>query len=113
MGADPNDRDSPLFKQEVRDLDYFGFPLSSRTAVVQRDPKGLSLAVQAESILDGIGLTSRVRAAAPEMPILIVSGYDSGDGAAAAAVSRVRFLPKPFDLPQLAGALSALVAAAR
>lgn len=22
MGADPNDRDSPLFKQEVRDLDY-------------------------------------------------------------------------------------------
>ncbi len=58
--------DSPAAQAEVRDLDYFGFPLSSRTAVVQRDPKGLSLAVQAESILDGIA----VNQAPPIMPVL-------------------------------------------
>lgn len=41
---------------EMRDLQHFGFPLSSRTAVVQRDPKGLSLAVQAESVLEAIAI---------------------------------------------------------
>ncbi len=58
--------DSAAAQAEVRDLAYFGFPLSSRTAVVQRDPSGLSLAVQAESILDGVA----VNQAPPIMPVL-------------------------------------------
>lgn len=58
--------DSPAAQAEARDLDYFGFPLSSRTAVVQRDPDGLSLAVQAESILDGIAVNQHP----PIMPVL-------------------------------------------
>lgn len=41
---------------EIRDVEHFGYPLSSRTAVVQHDPNGLSLAVQAESILDAISI---------------------------------------------------------
>lgn len=41
---------------ELRDVQHFGFPLASRTAVVQHDPNGLSLAVQAESVLDAISI---------------------------------------------------------
>ncbi len=41
---------------EIRDVEHFGFPLSSRTAVVQHDPRGLSLAVQAESVLEAIAV---------------------------------------------------------
>lgn len=41
---------------ELRDVQHFGYPLSSRTAVVQHDPQGLSLAVQAESVLEAIAI---------------------------------------------------------
>ncbi len=58
--------DSAAARAEARDLSYFGFPLSSRTAVVQRDPDGLSLAVQAESILDAIAVNQHP----PVMPVL-------------------------------------------
>ena len=37
-------------------MQEFGFPLSSRTAVVQRDPAGLSVYVQAESVLDALSI---------------------------------------------------------
>lgn len=47
---------------EMRDVQHFGFPLSSRTAVVQHDPHGLSLAVQAESVLDAIALNQTPQA---------------------------------------------------
>ena len=42
--------DSPAVQSEVRSLQAFGFPLLSRVAVVQRDPKGLSLQTQAQAV---------------------------------------------------------------
>ena len=47
--------DSPAIQAEIRSVQEFGFPLSSRTVIVQRDPNGLSPFVQAESVLDAIG----------------------------------------------------------
>lgn len=44
----------PAVQAELRDLQHFGFPLSSRTAVVQHDPNGLSLAVQAEAVVEAL-----------------------------------------------------------
>ncbi len=48
--------DSPALKAEARSVQAFGFPLSSRTVVVQRDPDGLSVWTQAESVLDAIAV---------------------------------------------------------
>lgn len=48
--------DSPAIRAELRSVQEFGFPLSSRTAVVQRDPNGLSAFIQAESVLDAIAV---------------------------------------------------------
>ncbi len=48
--------DSPAVASELRSVAEFGFPLSSRSAVIQRDPGGLSPYVQAESVLDAVAL---------------------------------------------------------
>ncbi|MEO7234958.1 MAG: MMPL family transporter [Lapillicoccus sp.] len=48
--------DSPAIRSELQAIKEFGFPLSSRTAVVQRDPGGLNPYVQAESVLDAVAL---------------------------------------------------------
>lgn len=54
------------FRTETRDMEIFGFPLFSRTVVVQRDPNGLSPYVQIESVLDAIA----VNQSAPSPPLL-------------------------------------------
>ena len=59
--------DSPAIRAELRSVQEFGFPLTSRTVVVQRDPQGLSPYVQAESVLDGIALDQGPK---PEWPLL-------------------------------------------
>ena len=59
--------DSPAISSELRALDEFGFPLSSRVAVVQRDPAGLSLFVQAESVLDALAVNQGPK---PQWPLL-------------------------------------------
>ncbi|GAA5029563.1 MMPL family transporter [Terrabacter aeriphilus] len=59
--------DSPAISSELRALDEFGFPLSSRVAVVQRAPEGLSLFVQAESALDALAVNQGPK---PEWPLL-------------------------------------------
>ncbi|MEO3938742.1 MMPL family transporter [Dermatophilaceae bacterium Soc4.6] len=51
--------DSPAVASELRSVAEFGYPLSSRTAVIQRDPEGLSPYVQAESVLDAVALDQR------------------------------------------------------
>lgn len=48
--------DSPVIATEIRQVELFGFPLSSRTVVVQRDPAGLSPFVQTESVLDALAV---------------------------------------------------------
>ncbi|MDQ2756186.1 MAG: MMPL family transporter, partial [Actinomycetota bacterium] len=51
--------DSPAVAAELRSVAEFGYPLSSRTAVIQRNPGGLSPYVQAESVLDAVALDQR------------------------------------------------------
>ena len=48
---------SVAVQAEIRDLEAFGFPLISRTIVVQRDPDGLSELAQARAALRAINLT--------------------------------------------------------
>lgn len=47
---------NPAARVELRSFELFGFPLFSRTAVVQRDPDGLSVYAQAEAVLRGAAL---------------------------------------------------------
>jgi RND superfamily putative drug exporter len=49
--------DNPAVGVELRSFELFGFPLSSRTSIVQRDPDGLSVYAQAEALLRGAALT--------------------------------------------------------
>ncbi|GMA42064.1 MMPL family transporter [Mobilicoccus caccae] len=58
--------DGEAFKTEVREMEVFGFPLFSRTVVVQRDETGLSPYVQAESVLDAVAVNQRE----PRPPLL-------------------------------------------
>lgn len=44
-------KDNAAIRTEIRLLEAFNFPLSSRTVVVQRDPGGLSAFAQADSLL--------------------------------------------------------------
>ncbi len=58
--------DSPALRAEFRSINAFGYPLTSRTAVIQRDPAGLSPYVQAESVLDALA----VNQSPPPYPLL-------------------------------------------
>lgn len=59
-------QDSAAIQAEIRSVELFGFPLTSRTAVVQRDPDGLSVFVQAESVLEALA----VNQGTPRPPLL-------------------------------------------
>ncbi len=50
---------SPAIQAELNALSEFGYPLSSRTAIIQRDPAGLSVYTQATSVLDAIALNQK------------------------------------------------------
>ena len=47
-GAVPSD--SATIATEIRAFEQFGFPLLSRAVIVQNDPRGLPLSVQAEAV---------------------------------------------------------------
>lgn len=51
--------DSPAIQAELHSVEKFGYPLSSRTAIIQRDPDGLSVYTQAESVLAALALDQR------------------------------------------------------
>ena len=51
--------DNPAIAAEIRSFEIFGFPLLSRTVLVQRDPDGLSVYAQAEAVLRGIAVNQR------------------------------------------------------
>ena len=53
FAADTN----PAIRVEQRSFELFGFPLSSRTSIVQRDPDGLSPYAQAEAVLRAAALS--------------------------------------------------------
>ena len=46
--------DSTTINTEIRAFEQFGFPLLSRTVIVQHDPRGLPLLVQAEAVQRGV-----------------------------------------------------------
>jgi len=48
---------NPAVLVEQRSFELFGFPLSSRTSIVQRDPEGLSPYAQAEAVLRAAALS--------------------------------------------------------
>jgi len=48
---------NPAVAAELRSFEIFGFPLSGRTSIVQRDPDGLSIYAQAEAVLRGVALS--------------------------------------------------------
>ena len=48
---------NPAVQVEQRSFEFFGFPLSSRTSIVQRDPDGLSPYAQAEAVLRAAALS--------------------------------------------------------
>jgi RND superfamily putative drug exporter len=50
-------KDTPALKAEADSVRLFGFPVLTRTSVVQRNPKGLSAEAQARVILRAVNLT--------------------------------------------------------
>jgi RND superfamily putative drug exporter len=48
--------DSPAIQAEIRSVEEFGFPLSSRTAVLQHNSDGLSVYTRAQSVLDAFSV---------------------------------------------------------
>jgi RND superfamily putative drug exporter len=74
--------DSPAIQAELRSIQEFGFPLTSRTVVVQRDPGGLSLFTQAEAVLDAVAANQSPQprpllGALPLTNTVRVSGFES------------------------------------
>jgi RND superfamily putative drug exporter len=49
---------NPAIQVEQRSFELFGFPLSSRTSIVQRDQDGLSVYAQAEAVLRAAALSA-------------------------------------------------------
>ena len=76
------DADSPAVQTELRDFETFGFPLSSRTVVVQRDPNGLSPYVQARTVVRAVGASrgqaQRTPAVRGALPITNTRGLFPG-----------------------------------
>ena len=48
--------DAPAVQNEIRSVEIFGFPLLGRTALVQRDPDGLSLKTQEKTLSTAVAL---------------------------------------------------------
>lgn len=54
-------KDTPAVTTELRSVDLFGFPLSGRTVVVQRDPGGLSPFDQARTVVNAMAVEKHQR----------------------------------------------------
>lgn len=59
--------DTPAVQNEFRSIETFGFPLLGRTALVQRDPDGLSLDTQARTVRNAAALN---RGRIDDVPLL-------------------------------------------
>lgn len=92
------DRDSPSAKTELRDFELFGFPLSSRTVVVQRDPDGLSPYAQARTVVRAVGAVEgqagAVRHLRGALPITNTQGlFPGADESSTTALTYLLFEP--------------------
>jgi RND superfamily putative drug exporter len=72
-------RDSPALHAEIESARRFGFPLLARTVVVQRDPDGLPVGVQANAVLRAVSVTRdevpSLRGVAAAVPITNALGF--------------------------------------
>ena len=59
--------------------------------------------------ISGINLVKKLRALRPDCPIIILTGYPSGDRLKEAEELNVEFLTKPFEIPFLATLLKRLL----
>jgi RND superfamily putative drug exporter len=62
--------DNPAVQSEIRSFEKFGFPLLSRVAVVQRNPDGLPMTIQAEAVMRARAVTE---GAYPELAPIIAA----------------------------------------
>lgn len=78
------DTETPAVKTEFRDFDLFGFPLSSRTIVVQHDPNGLSPYAQGRTVVRAVGVlkaqSEGIRDLRGALPITNTRGLFPGAG---------------------------------
>jgi two-component system cell cycle sensor histidine kinase/response regulator CckA len=59
--------------------------------------------------MDGLELATRLRAADPDLPVLLVSGYAEAALGRDLAAERLRLLPKPYSLSDLVAELQAIL----
>ena len=88
--------DNPAVAAEVRSFELFGFPLLSRTLIVQRDADGLTPAAQAEAVLRGIGVSQGAYDAEPvlgALPVPNAAGVFPGAQESGTTVLTYLFLP--------------------
>ena len=86
--------DSPAIQAELRSIHAFGYPLSSRTVVVQRNPDGLSPYTQAESVLDAISVDQSPQAypLLGALPVTNTAPFFPGTGETNTAVLTYLFM---------------------
>ena len=93
--ADYTPRDTPAIATEARSAGIFGQPIS-RVAVVQRDPAGLSPAVQRETVAAAVDLTQHPRGGLLGALPLVNDPriWPQGDEQATTAVTYLYFAPE-------------------
>ncbi|WP_226346070.1 MMPL family transporter [Agilicoccus flavus] len=94
--------ESAAAEAELRAVERFGFPLSSRTVVVQHDSAGLSPFVQAESILDALALNQTTPAwpVLGAIPLTNAVPLGQGQGETGTAVLTYMFMDPTSDFGQ-------------
>src|SRR5262245_53799543 len=74
--------DNPAVQSEVRSFDTFGFPLLSRVAVVQRNPKGLPASAEMDAVARARAVTrgeyADVKPILAAVPVTNVKGVIPG-----------------------------------
>jgi len=92
--------DTPAVQNEIRSVEIFGFPLLGRTALVQRNPDGLSVYDQARTVTNAVALNrGRYEGLGPvrgALPILNTFGlFPSSSERDTTAVTYLFFPPGP------------------
>jgi DNA-binding NtrC family response regulator len=83
------------------------------TLIAQR-PIALVITDQAMPSMDGLTLTAAIKAQAPQCPVILMTGYPTGEIERRALAAGVNyFLPKPFRLKQIASLVQAALAQER
>lgn len=89
--------DTPAIRTELRSVERFGFPLLSRTMLVQRDPHGLPVLAQAEAIARAAAATQggypNASPIAGALPVPNTRGFFPGTRERDTSVLTLLFIP--------------------